>query len=59
MATRDWTEPNEAARLAEYRRLLAKILVLPGFEFTAAGQLTPFAAATELLGLPGGLNGPK
>ena len=28
-------EPNEAERLAEYRRLLAKILVLPGFEFTA------------------------
>ncbi len=27
--------PEEAARLAEYRRLLAKILVLPGFEFTA------------------------
>jgi hypothetical protein len=28
-------QPNEAKRLAEYRRLLAKILVLPGFEFTA------------------------
>lgn len=27
--------PEEAARLVEYRRLLAKILVLPGFEFTA------------------------
>ena len=28
-------QPNEAARLAEFRRLLAQILVLPGFEFTA------------------------
>jgi hypothetical protein len=28
-------EPAEAERLAEYRRLLGKILVLPGFEFTA------------------------
>lgn len=28
-------QPTEAKRLAEYRRLLAKILVLPGFEFTA------------------------
>ncbi|CAA9547065.1 MAG: PHP N-terminal domain protein [uncultured Thermomicrobiales bacterium] len=28
-------QPAEAARLTEYRRLLAKILVLPGFEFTA------------------------
>ena len=27
--------PNEAARLNEYRRLLSKILLLPGFEFTA------------------------
>ncbi len=27
--------PDEAERLAEYRRLLDKILVLPGFEFTA------------------------
>jgi len=27
--------PNEAARLAEFRRLLDRILVLPGFEFTA------------------------
>jgi hypothetical protein len=27
--------PDEQARLAEYRRLLDKILVLPGFEFTA------------------------
>ncbi len=27
--------PDEAARLNEYRRLLDKILVLPGFEFTA------------------------
>jgi PHP family Zn ribbon phosphoesterase len=28
-------QPAEAARLTEYRRLLAQILVLPGFEFTA------------------------
>jgi schlafen family protein len=28
-------EPAEEERLREYRRLLAKILVLPGFEFTA------------------------
>lgn len=28
-------EPSEAERLAEYRRLLSRILVLPGFEFTA------------------------
>src|SRR5215211_2659046 len=28
-------KPNEAERLAEFRRLLARILVLPGFEFTA------------------------
>ncbi|MCC2626861.1 MAG: putative transcriptional regulator, partial [Thermomicrobiales bacterium] len=28
-------QPNEAQRLAEFRRLLARILVLPGFEFTA------------------------
>ena len=28
-------QPHEAERLAEYRRLLAHILVLPGFEFTA------------------------
>src|SRR5215213_9725140 len=28
-------QPNESERLAEFRRLLARILVLPGFEFTA------------------------
>jgi hypothetical protein len=28
-------KPNEAERLAEFRRLLSRILVLPGFEFTA------------------------
>ncbi|MEW5989686.1 MAG: transcriptional regulator, partial [Chloroflexota bacterium] len=28
-------EPDEKRRLDEYRRLLDKILVLPGFEFTA------------------------
>jgi len=27
--------PDEASRLAEYRRLLQRVLVLPGFEFTA------------------------
>lgn len=27
--------PNERARLTEYRRLIKKMLVLPGFEFTA------------------------
>ena len=31
----DRLQPHEAERLAEFRRLLAKILVLPGFEFTA------------------------
>ncbi len=31
----DRQKPNEAERLTEFRRLLAKILVLPGFEFTA------------------------
>ena len=28
-------QPEEKKRLAEYRRLLAKVVVLPGFEFTA------------------------
>lgn len=28
-------QPDESHRLGEYRRLLAKIVVLPGFEFTA------------------------
>lgn len=31
----DRMQPHEAERLAEFRRLLGKILVLPGFEFTA------------------------
>jgi len=31
----DRAQPEEKRRLAEYRRLLDKILVLPGFEFTA------------------------
>ncbi len=31
----DRIRPDELARLNEYRRLLQKILVLPGFEFTA------------------------
>jgi hypothetical protein len=35
LAQRDRAIPEEKRRLAEYRRLLTKILVLPGFEFTA------------------------
>src|SRR5436190_13120983 len=31
----DRAQPEEKRRLADYRRLLDKILVLPGFEFTA------------------------
>jgi len=31
----DRAQPDELRRLAEYRRLLEKVLVLPGFEFTA------------------------
>ena len=31
----DRLKPDEAARLAEYRRLLGRVLLLPGFEFTA------------------------
>jgi hypothetical protein len=31
----DRLTPNEAERLAEFRRLLSRLLVLPGFEFTA------------------------
>ena len=31
----DRATPEEHRRLLEYRRLLDKILVLPGFEFTA------------------------
>ncbi|HVO42820.1 MAG TPA: RNA-binding domain-containing protein [Aggregatilineales bacterium] len=31
----DRAQPEERRRLAEYRRLMDKILVLPGFEFTA------------------------
>jgi len=31
----DRLEPDEARRLAEYRRLLEKLVVLPGFEFSA------------------------
>ena len=46
--------PEESARLKEYRRLLAKILVLPGFEFTATfgfhilGIFPPDKPAREL-----------
>lgn len=35
LETLDRIRPDELARLNEYRRLLRKILVLPGFEFTA------------------------
>ncbi len=35
LAQRERATPEERRRLAEYRRLLDKILVLPGFEFTA------------------------
>ncbi|MBO9309251.1 MAG: putative DNA binding domain-containing protein [Chloroflexi bacterium] len=35
LVSRDRATPEERRRLAEYRRLLDKILVLPGFEFTA------------------------
>lgn len=35
LETLDRIRPDELARLNEYRRLLKKILVLPGFEFTA------------------------
>lgn len=35
LSRRDRAVPEEKRRLAEYRRLLDKILVLPGFEFTA------------------------
>jgi Schlafen, AlbA_2 len=46
--------PEEQARLKEYRRLLAKILVLPGFEFTATfgfhimGIFPPEKSAREI-----------
>jgi len=35
LGQRERATPEERRRLAEYRRLLDKILVLPGFEFTA------------------------
>lgn len=35
LVQRERATPEERRRLAEYRRLLDKILVLPGFEFTA------------------------
>lgn len=35
LVNRERATPEERRRLAEYRRLLDKILVLPGFEFTA------------------------
>jgi hypothetical protein len=46
--------PEEQARLSEYRRLLDKILVLPGFEFTATfgfhilGIFSPDKPAREI-----------
>ncbi len=47
-------QPAEKGRLSEYRRLLGKILVLPGFEFTATfgfhilGVFPPETAVREL-----------
>ncbi len=52
------SQPEEQRRLAEYRRLLDKILVLPGFEFTATlgfhvlgifSPTTPFRLIEHLL----------
>ncbi len=46
--------PDEKRRLSEYRRLLGKILVLPGFEFTATfgfhilGLFSPDAAVRDI-----------
>ena len=33
--------PEERTRLDQYRRLMARILVLPGFEFTGVTRLKP------------------
>ena len=57
--------PDEQNRLAEYRRLLDKILVLPGFEFTATfgfhviGVFPPEKPARELEHLLLSLNIPS
>jgi hypothetical protein len=56
--------PEEKSRLAEYRRLLEKILLLPGFEFTAAfgfhvlGIFPPDTSVRELEHLLLNLNVP-
>ncbi|UCC65655.1 MAG: putative DNA binding domain-containing protein [Anaerolineae bacterium] len=61
----DRLQPEETQRLGEYRRLMAKILVLPGFEITATlgfhviGLFSPETLMRELelmllrLGVPG------
>ncbi len=47
-------EPEEIRRLAEYRRLLDKILILPGFEFTATfgfhilGLFSPYTPIRQI-----------
>lgn len=57
--------PDEKARLDEYRRLLNKIVVLPGFEFTATfgfhilGVFPPWTAVRDLEHLLMTLNVPK
>jgi hypothetical protein len=58
-------KPEERDRLAEYRRLLDKILLLPGFEFTATfgfhimGIFSPETSVRELEHLLLSLNVPK
>lgn len=57
--------PEEKARLDEYRRLLNKIVVLPGFEFTATfgfhilGVFPPWTAVRDLEHVLLTLNVPK
>jgi hypothetical protein len=57
--------PDEANRLAEYRRLLDKILLLPGFEFTATfgfhimGIFSPETTVRELEHLLLSMNVPR
>jgi len=41
----DRIRPDELGRLNEYRRLLKKIVVLPGFEFTATFGFTSLASS--------------
>jgi hypothetical protein len=57
--------PEESGRLAEYRRLLEKILLLPGFEFTATfgfhimGIFSPDTSVRELEHLLLSMNVPR